>query len=297
MLLYEFENGGEKMKETKKKNEKIMETNEEIIEIEKSTKSIPTEDIESHPELSRIVEEPAKPRRHRRQQYIPKQFIERLNKPLFTNLILGFSLVLSLVYFTFGVLGAITNFGITESGSWRIFEATAILGWEQMRITGFILIIIGLIMFWSIPYYFTANNQKADSYLVIGAGVGIIFGAIYILIIIADVITAIITTITDNVAFKVETFFYIPIILALFAIPLFRVLAIRHMVVLPGMDEEDKPIPTLEKGEFAKGTPKEVKKWHFEHHQYQRQRKYRQYRRDWRDQKKGHRRRGNGRKK
>jgi len=285
------------MNDIKKKNEKTMETNDEIAETEKSTKSIPTEDIESHPELSRIIEEPAKPRRHRRQRYIQRQFIERLNKPLFTNLILGFSLVLSLVYFTFGVLGAITNFGIAESGSWQIFEATAILGWEQMRITGFILIIIGLIMFWSVPYYFTAKTQKADSYLVIGAGIGIMFGAIYILIIIADVITALVTTISDNVAFKVETFFYVPIILAIFAVPLFRVLAIRHMVVLPGMDEEDKPIPTLEKGEVAKETPTEEKEWHFKHHQYQRQRKYKQFRRDWRDQKKGHRRRGNGRKK
>ncbi len=285
------------MKERKLKNKKTKETNEKIEEeTEKSTKSIPTEDIERHPELSRAIEEPVKPRRQRGYQYIPEQFIERLNKTLYTNLILGFSLVLSLGYFTFGVLGAITNFGITESGSWRIFEATAILGWGQMRITGFILLIIGLIMLWSVPYYLTNKTQKADSYLVIGAGIGIIFGAIYILIILADVITAIITTISDNVAFKIETFFYVPIILAIFAVPLFRVLSIRHMVVLPSMDEEDKLIPTLEKGEFAKGIPKEEKKWRFEHHHYQRQRKYRQYRKDWKDQRKGHRRRRNGRK-
>ncbi|MCK5047365.1 MAG: hypothetical protein KAS22_12340 [Candidatus Heimdallarchaeota archaeon] len=285
------------MNDTRKKNEKTMETNEEITEFEEPIKRIPTEDIESHPELSRIIEEPTKPKRYRRQRFIPKQNIERLNKPLYTNLILGLSLVLSLGYFTFGVLGAITNFGITESGSWRIFEATAILGWEQMRITGFILIIIGVIMFWSVPYYLTAKTQKADSYLVIGAGIGIIFGVIYILVILADVITAIITTISDNVAFKIETFFYVPIILAIFAIPLFRVLSIRHMVVLPSMDEEDKLIPTLEKGEFAKGIPKEEKKWRFEHHHYQRQRENRQYRRDWKDQRKGHRRRKYGRKK
>ncbi|MCK5184559.1 MAG: hypothetical protein KAQ95_09650, partial [Candidatus Heimdallarchaeota archaeon] len=98
-----------------------------------------------------------------------------------------------------------------------------------------------------------------------------------------------------NVAFKIETFFYIPIILAIFAIPLFRVLSIRHMVVLPSMNEEDKKSIILEKGEFTKGRPKEEKEWRFEHHHYQRQRKYRQYRRDWRDQKKGHRRRRNGR--
>ena len=284
------------MKDTRKKNEETMETNEEITEIKESTKSIPTEDIESHPELSRIIEEPVKPRRHRRRRFIPKQNIERLNTPLYTNLILGFSLVLSLGYFTFGVLGAITNFGITESGSWRIFEATAILGWEQMRITGFILIIIGVIMFWSVPYYFTTKTQKADSYLVIGAGIGIIFGVIYLLIILADVITAIITTISDNVAFKIETFFYVPIILAIFAIPLFRILSIRHMVVLPSLVEEEKPIPILEKGEVAKETPKEEREWHFEHHHYQKQRKHRQHRREWRDQRKGHRRRRNGRK-
>ena len=151
-------------------------------------------------------------------------------------------------------------------------------------------------MFWSVPYYLTNKTQKADSYLVIGAGIGIIFGAIYILIILADVITAIITTISDNVAFKIETFFYVPIILAIFAVPLFRVLSIRHMVVLPSMDEEQKAIPTLEKDEFAKGIPKEEKEWHFEHHHYQKQRKHRQHRREWRDQRKGHSRRRNGRK-
>lgn len=285
------------MKETKLKNEKTRETNEEIEEeTEESTKSIPTEDIERHPELSRSIEEPVKTKRPRGYQYIPKQFIERLNKPLYTNLILGFSLILSLGYFTFGVLGAITNFGITESGSWQIFEATAILGWGQMRITGFILIIIGLIMFWSVPYYFTNKTQKADSYLVIGAGIGIIFGVIYILIILADVITAIITTISDSVAFKIETFFYIPIILAIFAVPLFRVLSIRHMVILPSMEEEEKPNSSLVKDEVKKGPPKEEKKWRFEHHQYQRQRKYKHFRRDWRNQKKGHRRGRNGRK-
>ncbi|TET27872.1 MAG: hypothetical protein E3J70_11020, partial [Candidatus Heimdallarchaeota archaeon] len=127
-----------KDKRMKKKNSKKID--EELIEkTEKPTESIPTEDIERHPELSRSIEEPVKPRKQRGYQYISKQFIERLNKPLYTNLILGFSLVLSLGYFTFGVLGAITNFGITESGAWRIFEATAILGWGQMRITGFIL--------------------------------------------------------------------------------------------------------------------------------------------------------------
>ncbi|NPE08237.1 MAG: hypothetical protein GNW80_08145 [Asgard group archaeon] len=284
------------MKDIKIKNKKTKETNEEIVEIEESTKSIPAEDLERHPELSRAIEEPLKSKRRRGYQYIPKQFIERLNKPLFTNLILGFSIFLSLVYFIFGVLGAISNFGITESESWNIYEKTAFLGWEQMRITGFVLIIIGLIMFWSVPYYLTTKTQKADSYLVIGAGIGIIFGGIYILIILADVITAVITTISDNVAFRVETFFYVPIILAIFAIPLFRVLAIRHMVVLPSMDDEDKPYPTLEKEAL-----KEEKKWHFEHHHYRRHRRLRHYRRDWReqwrDQRKGHGKRNHKRKK
>lgn len=277
------------MKDTRKKNEKTMEANEEITEIKESTKSIPTEDIEKHPELSRSIEEPDKPKRRMGFHIIPKQFIERMNKPLFTNLILGFSVILSLAYFTFGTLGAISNFGNTENVTWQIYETTAILGWEQMRITGFILIIIGVIMFWSVPYYITAKTQKADSYLVIGAGIGMIFGVIYILIILADVLTAVITTITDSTPFQVETFIYMPIILAVFALPLFRILAIRHMVVLPGMDDEDEPDIFSEKDEFVSEQPTEEKKWHFEHHQYRRHRKFRYQRKEWREEWRHHR--------
>ncbi|NHJ32635.1 MAG: hypothetical protein FK732_07225 [Asgard group archaeon] len=278
------------------KDKKIMDkTNEK--KTDEPIKSIPTEDIEKHPELSRTIEEPVEPRRRRGYHYIPKQFIERMNKPLFTNLILGFSVILSLAYFTFGTLGAISSFGNTENVTWRIYEATAILGWEQMRITGFVLIVIGLIMIWSVPYYLTDKTQKADSYLVIGLGIGMIFGFIYILIILADVLTAAITTISESTPFQVETFFYIPIILALFALPLFRILAIRHMVVLPFMDEEDRPQIESEKGEAIEEQLGEEKKWRFEHHHYRKHRKFRYQRKEWRREWKKHGRHKKGRKK
>jgi hypothetical protein len=113
-----------------------------------------------------------------------------------------------------------------------------ILGWNQLKITGFILVIIGVAMFWSVPFYLINKNQQADSYLVIAAGIATLFGFIYVLIIIADILNAVVKAITDQTSVSIETHFYLPIILAIVAIPLFRILVIRHMVVLPDVGKE-----------------------------------------------------------
>ncbi len=247
---------------------------------EEATKTIPREDIKKHPELSRAIEEPEKQKR-RAYHFIPRQFIERLNKPLYTNLILGFSMILSLSYFMFGTLGALANLSNISAKLYSLFETTAILGWEQMKVTGFVLIIIGLIMCWSIPYYIRNKNQQADSYLVIGAGIGLIFGFIYILIILADVLAATISTITEGTQFHIETAFYIPIILAIFALPLFRILTIRHMVVLPDLAESKQSVSLEDR--FENKQPEKEKIWRFEHHQYEKHRKFRYERREWGD--------------
>jgi hypothetical protein len=265
-----------------------MKENKET-EKKEPVKSIPSEDIEKHPELSRVLEEPPKERRWRRKHYIPKQFIERLDKQIATNLILGLSIILSLGYFTFGIFGVLANFGVSESSTWKLFETTAILGWNQMRITGFVLIIIGLIMSWSVPYYLSKKTQKADSYLVIGTGIGIIFGIIYLLIVLADVIVALVTRISDGPPYQVVTFIYIPIILGVLSVPLFRILTIRHMVILPSIDEERKLTAVSAGAEFEE-EPEEGKKWHFEHHQYERHRKFKHHRRDWREERRAHKR-------
>ncbi|MBK5112163.1 MAG: hypothetical protein KGD59_07680 [Candidatus Heimdallarchaeota archaeon] len=245
---------------TKEKTKQSEETPEESIKI------VPSEDVEIHPELSRIIEEPIKPRRHRKRHFVTKKRIEQFNNPLITKIILGFSIVLSFVYITFGILGILAIAGLKESGSWQIYEATSILGWNQMKITGFILVIIGIVMFWAVPYYLSDRTQKGDSYLVIGAGVGVLFGGIYLLVILADVLIAAVTAVTESVVFQVETFFYIPIILSILAIPLFRILTIRHIIVLPGMDDEFGAQGILETKDNAEEPKHQNEKWQYKHH-------------------------------
>jgi len=93
--------------------------------------------------------------------------IDNFNRPIYTNIILGLAILLSIVNVVFGMLGVIAIFGVRDDDAWIFYQNTAILGWEQLKITGFILIIIGIVMFWSVPLYLTNNTQQADSYLVI----------------------------------------------------------------------------------------------------------------------------------
>ncbi|MHA1212780.1 MAG: hypothetical protein ACTSSH_09995 [Candidatus Heimdallarchaeota archaeon] len=244
-------------------------------------KKIPEEDLAAHPELSRQVEKKPRRKRPKIHHRIPKELVERLNKQAYTNMILGAAVVLGLANITFGILGVLAIFGLSEDNTWKIFEYTAILGWNQLRITGFILIIIGIIIIWSIPYYFRNKTQQADSYLIIGAGIGTIYGVIYLLIILADIISSIVDGLSNSVPISIETYFYLPIMLAFFMVPLFRILSIRHMIVFTdlGIEVEEK----YEK-DFRTGYRNHFglrRQFHNHHHRFPRKGKHRGWK--WRE--------------
>jgi hypothetical protein len=226
------------MKGRKKRFHKFMKKQQLTNDQKETKEEIPQEEIELHPELSRESIKETRPTRFPRHRYIPKEMVDRLNQQGYTNLVLGLAIVLGIIYIVFGILGILAIFGEV---SWSFYQTTKILGWNQLKITGFVLVVIGIVMLWSVPLYFLNKTQQGDSYLVIASGLGILFGGIYILVIIADILNALITAITESSAVKIVTFFYIPIMLAIVAIPLFRILVIRHMVVLPDVGE-DMPI-------------------------------------------------------
>ena len=198
---------------------------------------------EEHPELTRAIQ--WRKDRYRRfmrftkRDHKMKRLADKLNKPQFTNRILGYTIILGLLYLAFGVIGALTLAGHTNSTAWAIYIATSIFGWKGHAITGFALIIIGIIMLWSVPYYFTNNIQQGDSYLIIGSGIGVLFGIIYIIIILADVLRGIVVGLTNATPIIIETYFYPAILLAIIAIPIFRLIAIRHFIG-PSKEEEDE---------------------------------------------------------
>ncbi len=226
------------MKKWKKERKFLLNSKiEEENSTEEKKKIISTEEIELHPELTRTVDIEKKPKRKRR-YYVPKEIIDHFNKPYYTNIILGAAILLGLANICFGLLGVLAIFGLSDENSWIIFQNTAILGWEQLKVTGFVLIIIGIVMFWSVPLYLMDKSQRADSYLVIASGIGILFGFIYVLIVIGDILTAVVSMATMNEPFAIQTYFYLPIMLGVIALPIFRVLAIRHMVELPERDDE-----------------------------------------------------------
>lgn len=206
-------------------------------------KEIPQDELEAHPELTHEIMKKesrlSKYMKNRQRTRIPARYIWLLNLPLFTNLILGFSIILGLLFLYFGVMGALTIIGLTEQNAWAIYDVMWIFGWEGSAITGFALIVIGIIMLWSIPYYFLNNTQKADSYLIIGVGLGELFGIVYIFIILADLLSWLLDFLSTNEVNPPETYFYYPVILALIAAPLFRVLSIRHIVLPPSEKEPE----------------------------------------------------------
>ena len=199
---------------------------------------ISQEDLEKHPELSVEVAKEKKTRPEKIVRRIPKEMIERFNKQSYTHLIMALAIILGIANITFGILGILAIFGYREDIVWKIFQGSEILGWNQLKITGFILVIIGVVMFWSVPFYLINKNQQADSYLVIASGIALLFGFIYLLIIIADILNAVVLAITDQTSVSIETAFYLPIILAIVAFPLFRLLVVRHMVVLPDIGKD-----------------------------------------------------------
>ncbi len=227
------------------------ETKEESYEI-------PKEDIDAHPELTIEVTKEKKPMRAKMHRYMPKEMVERFNKKSYTYLIMVLAIILGVVNIIFGILGILAIFGFRENYTWKIYEKLEIFGWNQLKITGFILIIIGIVMLWSVPFYFYDKTQQADSYLVIATGIGTLFGFIYVLIIIADILNAVVLAITEQSSVSIITYFYLPIILAITTIPLFRILIIRHMVVLPDVGK-DAPLNRWSKFYH------ERKKWHGRH--------------------------------
>ncbi len=208
------------------------EINDETI-----VKEIPPSELEVHPELTHeiVKKEPrlSKFMRDHRRPQIPVRYIWLLNLPIVTNVILAFSIILGLLFLYFGVMGALTIVGMTEQNVWGIYSTMWVFGWEGSAITGFALIIIGVIMLWSVPFYFLKSVQKADSYLIIGSGLGVLFAIIYIFIILADLLSWLLDILATSVVNPPETYFYYPIMLGLIAAPIFRALSIRHIVLPP----------------------------------------------------------------
>lgn len=210
---------------------------ENEINNEKISKEISPSELEAHPELSHEIKkkEPrlSKYMREHRRTQIPARHIWLLNHQLVTNLIMGFSIILGLLFLYFGVMGALTIIGLTEQNVWVIYDVMWIFGWKGSAITGFALIIIGIIILWSVPYYLLNNVQKADSYLIIGVGLGVLFGIIYIFVIFADLLSWLLDYLATNEVNPPYTYFYFPVLLSLLAVPLFRALSVRHIVLPP----------------------------------------------------------------
>ena len=53
----------------------------------------------------------------------------------------------------------------------------------------------------------------------------------YLLIILTDVLQAIIDGLSEGIPITIQTYFYTPLMISIFAIVVFRMLSIRHMVV------------------------------------------------------------------
>jgi hypothetical protein len=224
----------------KKNNEwkKIDEEQEQSQEIDGPTQK----DIDTHPELSHS--DMVETFQQEKELHIPPKYIIFLNQPKITNVILGAAITLGLLYIAFGVMSLLSLLGIRLG--WSFYLATSLLGWQGQAVTGLALVFIGTVMLWSVPYYLLNRVQNADSYLTIGTGLGVLFGVIYLLIIVADVITGLVTALADNTTISIITFFYFPIILALLTYPVFRALIIRHHVLLLD-DMTDEEIEELNK--------------------------------------------------
>jgi len=203
----------------------------------KIVKEIPPSELEVHPELTHEIKKKesrlSKYMRDHRRSKIPVRHIWLLNLPIITNVILVFSIILGLLFLYFGIMGALTLIGLTNQNVWVFYDVMWIFGWEGSAITGFVLIVIGVIMLWSVPYYFLNSVQKADSYLIIGAGLGVLFAIIYIFVILADLLTWLLDFLATNIVNPPETYFYYPVLLGLLAAPLFRALSVRHIVLPP----------------------------------------------------------------
>jgi len=213
-------------------NKKIKQENKKNTEKEQQT--IPKEEVEAHPELSAtIIKKQLYKKERKKKRTITQEKIDRLNRPRITKTIIGLTIILTILYLVGGILSILALFGLKENESWSFYQKTAIFGWQQLKVTSFVLIIISLVMLWALIYYFRKKNQEADSFLIIGSGIGSLFGIIYLLVIIADILNGLISAAINAEVIHIDTYFYLPILLAIFTLPLFRLLTIRHIVLLP----------------------------------------------------------------
>lgn len=206
----------------------------------------------SHPELAK---QPTKRKKwfDRHFPILDEKTINRLNQDDVNNALLGISIFLGVVYLSFGILGVLTLVGITENRTWRIYQWTAFLGWEGQTMTGIALIIVAIVILWAIPHYYKGQIQNADSYLIIGTALGLVYSFVYVLIILADLLTVGINLLAGESSTSVMTAFYFPILLATFCLPVFLVLLARHRVILKH--------PRKMRGHFHPERP--VRPWHF----------------------------------
>jgi hypothetical protein len=140
-----------------------------------------------------------------------------------------YSMILSLAFMTFGVLQFIFWLGKFDSVAtildWPLFANTGLLGWGEELVTGIALFIIGLIILWAPIQYFRKKIPEGNSFLLVSSGVGTIFGAIYVLIVVADVIAVLVDAAAEAAVpdFAGFSSLYYPILLGLVALPLFLI--------------------------------------------------------------------------
>ncbi len=150
---------------------------------------------------------------------------ETKNIPLWLRI--TYSIVLSLIFMTFGVLQFMTTFEATAE--WPLFANTSLLGWTGEFMTGIALVIIGLIILWSAILYFRGKNPEGNSFLLIGSGVGVVFGLLYVLVVVADIIAVLVDAAAEAVApdFTEFSSLYFPILLGIISLPIFLLLFIK----------------------------------------------------------------------
>ena len=156
--------------------------------------------------------------------------MEHSNKDLTWLKITG-SIAFSLIFMTFGVLEFMTAFQATEE--WVLFTNTSILGWTGEFMTGITLFIIGLLILWATPLYLMKKSQNANSFFLIGSGLGVIFGLVFIFIFIADIITVLVDAAANATTLDFTDFssLYHPITYGIALVPIFILLFLEFRKV------------------------------------------------------------------
>jgi hypothetical protein len=184
-----------------------------------------------HPELKHLNH--SRHYHYRRRPHISKRMIEKANSEQATKIIIFSAILFSILNLAIGIMNILSLIGIRENHTWAFYTKLRFFGWEGQAMTGIVNIIITLVIIWSLVYFFKNETQKGDSYLIIGIGLSMLFGYIYVLIVVADVISGLLAAWENLTPIAIETYFYTPIVLAIIAFPLFRWLMIRHKMFIP----------------------------------------------------------------